>query len=646
MKIKRILAFMMAVMTAFALASCTKDPSETTASSGGAETTETASGTDAPETTGTAPIGSGEQTTASGTSETTSSSGGGEVPSLDAGLDIEYMQIGDYVTLVYNANTCEVEYEVERGLGSRQTVTLTANMKDGFLFDGWSVGNALVNADYNISKKPITAVSDDLTYSFEVSSDTMVYLNSSMTLVYHPNGGTLSAGASDRETYSLVFYHNPNTRHENGSFVRDGYTLVGYNTKADGTGESISLGGKVQAFGAATLDLYCMWEEDTPGTDFTYETSGGTATITGYTGTAGTVVIPQFIDGKLVTKIAGGAFTESGMKKVVIARSISSVERGAFNGCENLETVILFDVAFEEGGISDSSFVDCDNLKNIRINTYYTLTDTWQSHSAVNLDRLMWAADKKKVIIIGGSGAHYGFDSRILDEALGGEYEIINFGENANINGLLYFDLVEDFIQEGDIILWTPEPGELTLGNTVCGSRFWDFRKSDYDFLKYIDISLYSDLLSTFSEYCGTLPYSNYKSFDAQLQQINQYGDAVSARVWNGQRHGYYFRYSLKAEDALSALVSNITEKGGSVYFSFAAMQRSGMENASEAEVLAFEDMLTSIPGITSISDYRDCIYDDDLFYDSAWHMTNEGARERTEQVASDLLAQLVKEGK
>ena len=258
----------------------------------------------------------------------------------------------------------------------------------------------------------------------------------------------------------------------------------------------------------------------------------------------------------------------------------------------------------------------------------------------------MWAANKKKVIIIGGSGAHYGFESGILDEALGGEYEIINFGENANITSLLYFDLVEDFIQEGDIVLWTPEPGELTLGSTSCGYRFWDFRKSDYDFLKYLDLSLYSDLLSSFSNYCATLPTSNFTSFDAQLQSVNQYGDDVSTRVWNGQRHSYYFNYSLEAEDALASLVSSITEKGGSVYFSFAAMQRSGMANVQEAEVLAFEEMIESVPGIISISDYQDCIYDDDCFYDSAWHMTNEGARERTEQVAKDILAQLAKEGK
>ena len=122
MRFKKICAFAMAMLMMVLLASCNGNPTETTdPSTGGTGTAGETTGTNAPETTETEP---GEQTTSS---DTTSSSGGGEIPSLDAGLDIEYMQIGDYVTLVYNAATCEVEYEVERGLGSRQTVTLTAN---------------------------------------------------------------------------------------------------------------------------------------------------------------------------------------------------------------------------------------------------------------------------------------------------------------------------------------------------------------------------------------------------------------------------------------------------------------------------------------------------------------------------------------
>ena len=634
----------MAALMVVLVVSCEKNPSPEQSSSTEStplETTSTESSSSENTTESTEPS---ETTEGTDTSETTASGGGEEIPDPAEEIpDIERLEIGNYVTLVYNAAACDVEYEVEKGLGSRQTVTLTAKMKDGFLFDGWSSRNALANTTDWSSLAILESA--NLTYRFEVSSAKTIYLNCSMTLVYHANGGSFASGVSSQDTYSLVFYHNPNTRPEAGYFVRDGYTLVGYNTEADGSGEFVSLGAKVNAKGAATIDLYCVWAENTPEDSFTYETSGSSVTITGYTGDEDVVVIPQTLGGKKVTKIAEGAFTQKSIKTVVIAKTVEQIEAYAFDRCENLTTVILFDTSFgTPAGISENSFSQCENLKNIRINTVYTLTNTWQSYGAAKLDRLIWAADKKKIIIIGGSGAYYGYNSQILKDALDGEYEIINFGENANISALLYFDIVEDFIREGDIVLWSPEPGEYTLGRTDCGNRFWDFRKSDYDFLKYVDISLYTDLLPTFANYCGTLKTSNFKEFDALTTSVNQYGDDISSRQWTGQRFEYRFKYSLQAPDELAELVSKISEKGGSVYFSFAAMQESGMSNIKEDDVLDFEAMLEEIPGIVSISDYQDCIYDDDMFYDSAWHMTAEGAQARSEQVASDILAQLQKE--
>ena len=47
--------------------------------------------------------------------------------------------------------------------------------------------------------------------------------------------------------------------------------------------------------------------------------------------------------------------------------------------------------------------------------------------------------------------------------------------------------------------------------------------------------------------------------------------------------------------------------------------------------------------GITVISDYKDCIYPDEYFYNSAWHMNQKGADARSENVANDLKKQLGK---
>ncbi len=548
--------------------------------------------------------------------------------------DIEYVQVGSYVTLVYNAASADVTYEAKKGVGSRETVTLTVSMKNDYTFDGWSEGDGIVNG--------ASAVSKALTYTFDVSKDKTIYLNSSMTLYYIQDPSI--SGLGRKETCSVVFHQNPNTLPEKGYFKREGYTLIGYNTEADGSGEFVSLGAKVTANGKGTIVLHCVWAENAPESDFEWKEEGGGITVTKYSGSAEIVTIPETIGGKTVLKIARDAFKNNEtMKQIVVAKTITTIEGYAFQNCKALETVTLFDKSFGQNGIADSSFYGCSALETIHLNTVYTLTNEWVSWGAAKFDRLMWAKDKKKVIIIGGSGSLFGYDCSILDEALGGEYEIVNLGENANITSLMYFDVVEDFVGEGDIILWCPEPGSATLGSTKIGSRLWDFRKGDYGFSQYLNPSYYDNFFSSFAAYNATLRTKTFIPFDRLSKTISKYGDNTSDREWNGQKYNYSFTYPMQAKTQMTEVVSNIIEKGAKVYFSFAAMQESGMVSVKEDQVKSFENTVLSIPGIESISEYTNCIYSDDCFYDSGWHLTDEGARIRTERVAKDLLAALEK---
>ena len=45
-------------------------------------------------------------------------------------------------------------------------------------------------------------------------------------------------------------------------FVREGYKFVGWNTKADGTGESYAEGAKYS--GKQSITLYAQWKLDVP----------------------------------------------------------------------------------------------------------------------------------------------------------------------------------------------------------------------------------------------------------------------------------------------------------------------------------------------------------------------------------------------
>lgn len=635
---KKILALIMALSFCIIAASCVKQGNNE-------------SSTEPNTTVSTTTTGTSSESTSQTTQTTTTTTGEVIPPVAEKIYDIESEKVGDFVTVNYNADTCTVKTEVKKGVGSKQTVTITVEMRDGFIFDGISKDDAIVN---NASKK----VSSSLTYKFDASSETKIYVNTSMKIVYHTGDGKSSSGSKTFEsTYALTGFHNPNTLPEKGYFVRDGYTLVEYNTKEDGSGTAVSLGGRVNAEGKAVLDLWCVWQKNTDESLFKYEIKNKEAHITGYAGNDEIVCIPETLGGATVTKITSDAFKNAGMKKVIIAKTVKNVSSGAFTNCKELETVVVFDGSFAseagEGGgwwggtpgISEDSFKGCDNFKNFYVNSTFTLYNFWARYGANHLDRLMWAKDKKKIIIVGGSGSYYGYNCDIIKKVLSGEYEIINFGENANISALLYFDIIENFVGEGDILLWSPEPGYNTLGTSAIGSRAWAFRQNDYNFLRYIDRSDFTDLISKFSSFSEELQSGKFIPYDRFSTSTNKYGDDDEAsREWDKNIYNYNFKYDVSAKEEMTALVKKLDEKGCSVYFTYAAMQKTGMEESDVTDQIieVYTNKLKEI-GVTVISDYKDCIYPDEYFYNSAWHMNQKGADARSENVANDLKKQLGK---
>jgi uncharacterized ParB-like nuclease family protein len=70
--------------------------------------------------------------------------------------------------------------------------------------------------------------------------------------------------------------------------------------------------------------------------------TGGTVTITKYSSTAASVVIPSAIEGKPVTAIGSKAFRDcSGLTSVSLPAGITSISNEAFSGCSGLTSVSL-----------------------------------------------------------------------------------------------------------------------------------------------------------------------------------------------------------------------------------------------------------------------------------------------------------------
>lgn len=576
----------------------------------------------------------GSDTTTSGTQTTE--------PEITFGEnDVVDLKVGNYINLIYNPAYCQITTSVEKGVGSRESVTLSITMKDGYTFNGWSKDKAISNGGTRSSKAT--------EYTITVNNETTVWANYSATIYYYGNGGTnKNGGEIYTQTPSVVWYKCPSTLNEGGYFIREGYTLVEYNTKSDGTGTAISLGSRVVMNDQGIMKLYCIWEKQNDESDFTVKASGTSVSITKYKGTATNVVIPETIGGKMVTTICADAFTGSKIERVVLNKNITTIEDGAFKNCTKLETLVMFDSLMN---VSDSSFSGSP-LKNLRVNAVLGMYDNWTtSWGNPKMDRLLWAAAKDSdiIAIYGGSGSYYGFDCATIDEALGGKYDIVNLGSNANVSSSLYFEYLNEVMGEGDIVLWSPEAGHYTLGSTSFSNRTWEFNAGNYDIFRNIDISKYSGVFYAYRTYAASHAASQ-KSFDAFDPNTNSYGDGTSEREHKDQTYNYSITSYTNALDKgtysyIASLMKEMSEKGIKIYYTYAAMDKEGVGYNDDIMADYEAALVKAFPNLVVISEYKDCLVPHEYMFDSAWHMTLDGAKTRTQVVIRDLLAQLEKEG-
>lgn len=100
--------------------------------------------------------------------------------------------------------------------------------------------------------------------------------------------------------------------------------------------------------------------------DFSYQIGiDGGLSITGYNGVSDEVVVPEQLDGKIVTSIAKEAFLNNGrIVRVILPESLTKIGASAFQGTKYLEEITLPNTLRI---IEQSAFNSCGSLKSIII---------------------------------------------------------------------------------------------------------------------------------------------------------------------------------------------------------------------------------------------------------------------------------------
>lgn len=447
-------------------------------------------------------------------------------------------------------------------------------------------------------------------------------------------------------------------------FMREGYTLSGWNTKADGSGQQIGLGSRVEW--KENLTLFAQWVPWTDSTFFTYEKEDGFAVITGYSGTDEQICVPAILGGLPVRSLAEKAFAGVDCKSVFLPSGIYEIEKWAFQNCE-LEELYFFD---DLAKISDYAFQGCGEFRTVHINAVEAPAysgnyfDTFQD----KYDRLLSLKDRKKIVLFSGSSTRFGYDSSLIDEAFP-EYEVVNMGVFAYSPALPQLELILDCVQEGDILIDSPEFD--AANRQFCSQKEMDYAvfammESNYDTFAKLDIRNYTQVFTAYSAYQSARRDMDRKSYEMSPADFDEDGNPVMESSYN--MYGDYILYRPKSEEEkpIYGLPVNYTvnafpkdtyirsineefrkflDKGVHVYFTYSPRNRLALSEESTSEERAqlheyFQNNLI----FPVISELEDSLYSGIYLYGTDNHLSTEGVKIRTEKVIQDLKKQLKQE--
>lgn len=395
--------------------------------------------------------------------------------------------------------------------GEEVSISITSN--PGYKFMCYTFGHEYRNIGmYNPTGMPL---SFEETYTFKITGDMVIYANyfenDLLLMRYFANGGK----TIDGEEYFTVDYEivepfvNPVTIVGSYYLFRDGYTLVSYNTKPDGSGVSVGIGSRVKydLNENGLIELYAIWAKWSDESNFDFvELENGSFAVSNYFGDETIAAIPDYYNGKPVTSILNSAFKNCSLSEVVLGPNIDVIEEKAFISCPSLITLYLYNGV---KNMSELSFSDCP-LKTIHINRMSMASDSTsnlQRDLSYKIDKIE-NMEKQRLIFVGFSTITFNHDFSPFAEKYPNK-DVYVYGMIAGCNFYLQILVLTNKLSPNDNVVICPLE---TVLNPASAGGTLAFYKYCLDEISLIDYGLMSSFLlksittsfSSFSEgyYC------------------------------------------------------------------------------------------------------------------------------------------------
>ena len=544
--------------------------------------------------------------------------------------------------------------------------TYKAYPDNGYVFVSWLLDNNIYSYANYVYLYKTDYEELDLVPVFVKRSEAVL-------VSYNSNGGKIY-NSSDKEVvyaFNSSVYKYPSAFGEwcHKTFYKDGYVPVEFNTMPDGSGTTYSLGSKILNDNKE-IKLYLIWEKETNPNDFSYtynqddEGKSVSVTLTKYNGSEDTVVIPTTIDNLKVENISALCFENSEIKKVIITKEIKEVSKNAFKDCTKLETVYLSDSV---NRIWDESFVNCANLKNLRM--IAVLPPCFSTHLIATTARRFEyfyknrETNKTYIVFYGGSSIFQGFDGQTMQNLFSSDrYAIVNGGQNAYVPGRLMLELYSKWMKENDIMVYVPEYSK-TLFSDNFELPTWVALESYYDFLRDIDIRDYNRVFDSFYDFMNgsesyTIAPKLQKMSDGREETYEMFLDVVDEYFTRSSNFDFskasiiqelfppeFTTFENSLRNVINPLYLNVfAPKGIRIYMAAPTMWEDSFPGGTE-QYQEFVNRIKEYILFPYISDVNAHLVSEDKLTDSISHLTPEAAYENSILLSQEIKYQMHLDG-
>ena len=270
-------------------------------------------------------------------------------------------------------------------------------------------------------------------------------------------------------------------------------------------------------------------------------------------------------------------------------------------------------------------------------------------------DRLIRNTASPKIILVGGSNLAFGIDSRMIEDSLG--TRVVNMGLYAKLGLKYMLAQVRPYIEPGDVVVVVPEydqfygdfaNGDNTLNTALLyapNDRVGDFIRS-YSLIDVVFRPRVENARRSFLRAIATAVGKEDEFFPPDTNPVynrrsfNEYGDVVSHIGKKGMNPDSIYVAPLPPMEDFNAdtirdlneIAERAEEVGAKAFFMFPSYIDGAYEiNAAAIETL--RSRLVKGMRIPIVGDARDFVYPKHYFFDTRYHLNEEGRRLRTERM-------------